>query len=294
MANFIVEDFKRIFTNDNPLSKIIVLNVIAFVATNLIDSFIPVISWLAIPGDITRFIYQFWSIITYMFLHAGFMHILFNMLWLYWIGKILMEYLGNRRLVTIYFMGGVVGGLMYLIVYNVLAAMGSYPMGSLLLGASAGVMAVVVATATLLPDYRIHLLLLGPVPLKYLALGAVILTSVLDFSVNMGGKLAHLGGAAVGFLFIRRLQAGKDGSVLFYGLLDQLKRPFMRKKMRVVHNSTRKRATKTQSTGKSYQNMTEQDHQQKIDGILDKISKSGYDSLTDAEKEYLFKASGRK
>jgi membrane associated rhomboid family serine protease len=296
MANFILDDFKRIFTGDNPLSKIIVANVIIFLITELFGRFIPIVNWFAIPGDATYFLLHIWSAVTYMFLHANFMHILFNMIWLYWIGKILLEYLGPRRFVAIYFLGGIAGGLLYSISFNLLAAFGSFPMGGLLLGASAAVMAIVVASATLLPDYRINIFLLGPVPLKYLAIGALILTSVLDFSVNMGGKLAHIGGAALGFFFVRNLQNGKDWSVPFYSFLFTVRNPFMKKKMRVVSNkrSNTQQERKTATANPSSSNLNDAEHQQKIDGILDKIGKSGYDSLTETEKEFLFKASGRK
>ncbi|MFT6442340.1 MAG: membrane associated rhomboid family serine protease [Salibacteraceae bacterium] len=296
MANFILDDFKRIFTGDNPLSKIIVANVIIFLITELFGRFIPIVNWFAIPGDATYFLLHIWSAVTYMFLHANFMHILFNMIWLYWIGKILLEYLGPRRFVAIYFLGGIAGGLLYSISFNLLAAVGSFPMGGLLLGASAAVMAIVVASATLLPDYRINIFLLGPVPLKYLAIGALILTSVLDFSVNMGGKLAHIGGAALGFFFVRNLQNGKDWSVPFYSFLFTVRNPFMKKKMRVVSNkrSNTQQERKTATANPSSSNLNDAEHQQKIDGILDKIGKSGYDSLTETEKEFLFKASGRK
>ena len=296
MANFILDDFKRIITGDNPLSKIIVVNVVVFLITELFGRFIPIVNWFALPGDAASFLLHFWSIITYMFLHANLMHILFNMLWLYWIGKILLEYLGPRRFAAIYFLGGIAGGLLYSLSFNLLAISGSFPMGGLLLGASAGVMAIVAASGTLLPDYRISLFLIGPVPLKYLAIGALILTSVLDFSVNMGGKLAHIGGAALGFFFVRNLQQGKDWSVPFYSFLFALRNPFMKKKMRVVLNNTSKakseKSTPPPSSGSS--NMSEEQQQQLIDTILDKIGKSGYDSLTESEKEILFKASGRR
>ncbi|MDE0772485.1 MAG: rhomboid family intramembrane serine protease [Salibacteraceae bacterium] len=296
MANFILDDFKRIFTGDNPLSKIIVANVIIFLITELFGRFIPIVNWFAIPGDATYFLLHIWSAVTYMFLHANFMHILFNMLWLYWIGKILLEYLGPRRFVAIYFLGGIAGGLLYSISFNLLAAVGSFPMGGLLLGASAAVMAIVAASATLLPDHRINLFLLGPVPLKYLAIGALILTSVLDFSVNMGGKLAHIGGAALGFFFVRNLQNGKDWSVPFYSFLFAVRNPFIKKKMRVVSNkkSNTGQRQETATPNPSASHLSDAEHQQKIDGILDKIGKSGYDSLTETEKEFLFKASGRK
>ena len=145
MANFLFDDFKRIFTGDNPLSKIIVLNVIVFVFTSLFNQWIPLIEHFAIPGDISAYFFQFWSVVTYMFLHStnGISHILFNMLILYSIGKIALEFLGPRRFTAIYFTGGIAGGLLYLVSFNLLAAMGVYPFGGLLLGASAAVMAIV-------------------------------------------------------------------------------------------------------------------------------------------------------
>lgn len=300
MANFLMDDFKQVVSGNNPLPKIILANVVVFLITNLFGSWIPLVEWFAIPGDIGAFVFQFWSALTYMFLHANFMHILFNMLWLYWIGKILIEYLGPRRFVAIYFLGGIAGGLLYLLAFNLFAALGVYPMGGLLLGASAGVMAIVAGSGTLLPDYRINLFLLGPVPLKYLAIGALILTSLLDFSVNMGGKLAHIGGAALGFFFIRNLQNGKDFSVPFYQVWFAIRNPFVKKKMRVVSNNTRQRrqARSTSSTATSTatsnpSSMSKAQEQKKVDAILDKIGKSGYDSLTAEEKEFLFKASGK-
>ncbi len=303
MANFLFDDFKRIFTGDNPLSKIIVLNVIVFVFTSLFNQWIPLIEHFAIPGDISAYFFQFWSVVTYMFLHStnGISHILFNMLILYSIGKIALEFLGPRRFTAIYFTGGIAGGLLYLVSFNLLAAMGVYPFGGLLLGASAAVMAIVVATATLLPDYKINLIFFGPVPLKYVALTIFILSSVLNFSFNTGGKLAHIGGAALGFLFIRNLQSGKDWSIPFYSFLFAIRNPFVKKKMRVVSNKNRApRSAPTYTSNapngastKTKNQMDENQKQQKVDAILDKIGKSGYDSLTESEKEFLFKVSGK-
>lgn len=298
MANFIVDDMKRIFGGDNSLSKIILVTCISYLVTNLLGYAFPIKTWLALPGEPVRLLLQPWSVVTYMFLHAGIFHILFNMLWLYWMGRILMEYLGDKRLTAVYFLGGIAGGLTYFLSYNLLSATGGAPMGGLLLGASAGVMAVVVAVATLLPDYEIMLFLFGRVKMKYVALGAIILTSILDFSVNMGGKLAHLGGAALGFFFIRRLQGGQDWSVPFHGFVGMFTSMFGRKKkMRVVSKKPprqrSKRPAPRTASGPTKSSMSESEKQRKIDAILDKISQSGYDSLSEEEKEFLFKASDK-
>jgi membrane associated rhomboid family serine protease len=292
MANFIIDDLKRIMRGDNPLNKIILSTTIAFLVFNLVRYWLPVADWFALPGDGVRYLTRFWTIITYMFLHAGFLHILFNMLWLYWMGRILVEYLGSKRFVTVYFLGGIAGGLTYILVYNVLSMMGVKMMGGLLLGASAGVMAVVFAVATLLPEYVIQLFLLGPVRMKYLALGALVITSLIDFTVNMGGKLAHIGGAAMGFIFIKQLQAGKDWSSPFYAFFNSLGSMVgmgPKRKMKVVNRPPRKKPEASRPATKRSTS-----EQERIDAILDKISQSGYDSLTEDEKAFLFRASKKK
>ncbi|MBD81258.1 MAG: rhomboid family intramembrane serine protease [Crocinitomicaceae bacterium] len=290
MSNFIVEDLKRILKGDNPLSKLILINVIVFIVDNLFGRFIPFFEWLGLPGSAMEFIVKPWTLVTYMFMHGGFLHILFNMLWLYWMGRILLEYLGKRRVVSIYFFGGIAGGIAYLVAYNFMALTGDVAMGSGLIGASAGVMAVVIAVATLLPDYEVMLFLIGRVRMKYVGLGILILTSIIDFSINMGGKLAHLGGAALGYVFIRQLRSGNDWSSAFYGIVDWFMGLFASKqKLKVVKKPKRPGRT---STSKN-QSVSATD-QQRIDSILDKISESGYDALTTEEKEFLFRASNKK
>lgn len=289
MSNFLVDDLKRIVKGDNPLSKIILITVILFILENLLSSFLPIKDWLGLPGNGFEYLLKPWTIITYMFVHQGFFHILFNMLWFYWMGQILLEYLGKQKVIAIYFIGGIAGGLTYLIAYS-LMTLGSEPkMAQGLIGASAGVMAVVIAVATLLPDYEIKLFLIGRVPMKYLGIGILILTSIMDFSINMGGKLAHLGGAAVGFFFIRNLKAGNDWSKPFYGVVGMFSGFFTKKKrMKVV-----KKPTKSRTNSKQKKNGVSSTDQQRIDAILDKISASGYDTLTAEEKEFLFRASNK-
>jgi membrane associated rhomboid family serine protease len=287
----ILDDFKSTFRDSSKiLQQIIVITCIVFVVNNLFLNLagIDADAWFALPGSFLKSILFIWSYVTYMFLHAGIGHILFNMLILYWFGRLLVEYLGSRKFTTVYFVGGILGGLFYVISFNVFQLLGT-PMGYSLIGASAGVMSVMVATAVLLPDYEMRLFLFGNVKIKYIALVLFVLNTLLDFSFNTGGKLAHLGGALFGLLYITQLRKGVDFSINFYKLLDFLKRPFASKpKMRVVRNEE----PKTRSA-KRKQGMTAQDRQRRVDEILDKIGKSGYDSLTKEEKDFLFQESNK-
>lgn len=224
-----------------------------------------------------------WTIITYMFLHDGLLHILFNMLFLYWFGLLLEEYLGKKKIISIYFLGGISGGILYLISYNVFPYLQDQAGNSFLIGASASVMAILVASATLLPDHTFFLLLLGPVRLKYIALILVILDFLAIAGTNPGGMIAHLGGALFGFLFIKQLRKGNDWSKPFWRLINGIGSIFKRRPaLKVRHKN------KDKKPGGAYDN-----RQDEIDAILDKISRSGYESLSAEEKNKLFKASGK-
>lgn len=289
MSNFLVEDLKRIIKGDNPLTKIILVNVIVFLIINLLRPLVNFNDWFGLPGDLSEFVWKLYTLVTYMFLHAGLFHLFFNMLWLYFIGQIILEYIGPKRFISIYFLGGIAGGLTYLLAYNLFTISGSNAIGGGLIGASAGVMAIVIAGATLVPDYRVRLILFGTFPLKYIGVGIFILTSLLDLSENTGGKLAHVGGALIGYTFIRMLQSGNDLSIFFYSFITPITNLFKKNKpkMRVVKNDTTQKP-KPKSTARP------KAEQQRIDAILDKISASGYDALTAEEKEILFRASNKK
>lgn len=285
----IFNDLKREFQHGTVLTRIILINVIVFLIVNIVDHLLKLtgsghslVYYLALPGNVISALKHGWTFITYMFLHDGLMHILFNMLWLYWLGKIFVEYLGSRRLVGVYLLGGITGGLLYILASMVFPF---YFYNTFLLGASAGVMAVVIAIAILLPDYVIHLLFFGGVKLKYLALASFIITSILDISQNTGGKISHIGGALFGMIFILQYKKGKDLSVFFIRIYDRIGGLFRRKsRIKVAY---RKKSD-------SDYNEEKVKRQQKIDGILDKISKAGYESLTKEEKDFLFKASNKK
>jgi membrane associated rhomboid family serine protease len=284
------DDLKNIFTrNGNGLTRIIFINVIVFLVVNIIDQFIrftgssySLIKLFALPGDITLATKHFWTFLSYMFLHEELFHILFNMLWLYWLGKIFVEYLGSKRLVGVYLLGGLSGGILYIFSSLLFP---SYFNNTLLLGASAGVMAVVIATAVLLPEYVIYLLFFGGVKLKYLALVAFVITSVIDFSQNTGGKISHIGGALFGMLFMLQYKKGIDITKPLNTFFDKVISLFS-------HKSKIKISGRRRISDEEY-NHIQKIKQEKIDRILDKISKAGYESLTKEEKDFLFKASGK-
>lgn len=231
--------------------------------------------YLRLPSYLPKLLQRFWTPITYMFMHAGFFHILFNMLWLYWMGQIFEEYLGNKRTIGVYLLGGLTGALFFVLFYNILPIFTQQPglvEGSTVVGASASVMAIIIATATLLPDYSLNLIFLGPVKLKWIAIFYVILDFLGITGFNAGGELSHLGGALFGFVYIKQLQRGYD----MVGFLTKL---FSKR-------------SKLKVTSKNYsKNSVNKPRQEEIDRILDKISQSGYDSLSKQEKEILFRAS---
>ncbi len=230
--------------------------------------------YLALPASLPRLATHFWTPVTYMFMHHDIFHILFNMLWLYWMGQIFEEYLGNKRLVNLYIIGGLAGALFYVLAYNIFPLFSEVVPVATVIGASASVMAIVVATATLLPDYTIYLMFIGPVKLKWVAIFYVIIDFLSITGPNAGGEIAHLGGALLGFIYIKQLKGGRDWSRSVDNMFTQ------RPKVKVV------------SQNKSYQQQsTSAPRQEEIDHILDKISHSGYESLNKHEKEVLFRAS---
>jgi len=227
---------------------------------------------LALPAYLPSLLYKPWTLFTYMFVHHDFLHFVFNMLALYWFGRIFEDFLNSRQFTFTYLAGGIVGGLLFIAFYNVFPAYQESVVYATVVGASACVMAIIVATATLLPDYNLHLLLFGSVPLKYLALIYILIDVIGMTGMNAGGAIAHLGGALLGFVYIKRLRAGSDWSKIFQ------KKP----KLKVIHRDNVTINTKITN---------DIPEQEVIDRILDKISQKGYQSLTKQEKELLFKAS---
>jgi len=296
MNQGLFDDFKNIWHRpDNGLIQLIIINVIVFVVFGIFEvftlwsgngSFYGAISnFITLPSNIESFIFKPWTLITYSFIHHGFLHILFNMLFLYWFGKLIKEYLGGRRVISIFFLGVIAGGLFYILLYNLLPLFQDAVGGSRLAGASAGVFAIVVGAATFMPNYTLYLLFIGPVRIKYIALFYVLLSFLQSAGSNAGGEIAHLGGAVMGFFFIKQLQKGHDWGTPVTTFIDWVQSFFVRKsKIKVSY--TRKEKTASKSSTK-----TSKTDQNEIDLILDKISDSGYESLTSDEKQKLFNAS---
>ncbi|MFH0842076.1 MAG: rhomboid family intramembrane serine protease [Bacteroidota bacterium] len=289
-------DIKRTFRSGNSLIKLIFINIGVFLLISLaaIIGFLlnnPAVSeislaQLSVPASLRILLLKPWTLITYMFTHKDIWHILFNMLWLYWFGKIFLEYLDQRKLVAVYLLGGISGAVVYVLSFNIFPAFTGLVAESVAIGASASVMAVVIAAATYVPDYSINLFLLGRVKIKYMALAIFILTSIMDFSVNSGGKLAHIGGALLGYLYALNLKRGRDIGKGFNRIIDFFATIFkLRKRMRVTY--------KKPASDYDF-NKRKAEHQARINAILDKISKGGYDSLTREEKDILFSESQKK
>ncbi len=299
-ANSMWEDFKhRLLSGDDMLVKLILINVVVFFLINLIHVALLLSGtgisfgylanqWFALPPEIFSTLIRPWTYITYQFMHAGLFHILFNMIVLYWSGRIFQEYLGNHRLLSLYILGGISGGLLFLVAYLVFPYLQAMRPELGLVGASASVLAVLVAIGTYLPNYTVHLIFFGGVRLKYIILAVIAIDLISLSGANAGGHFAHLGGALFGFVFTHQLKNGRDLSAapsrLIAAITDRLQGLFSRSgRSFTVHR------TKPATNGTSAE-----PNQEEIDRILDKIASSGYKSLTEAEKEILFKASNKK
>jgi len=290
------DDIKKTFRDGSNLTKLIYVNIAVFILITIAavigfllnnpDISIKAIDLFSVPSSFKALLLRPWTLITYMFVHKDIWHILFNMLWLYWFGRIFLEYLDQRKLLAVYFLGGLSGALLYILSFNVFPAFAGVVSESVAIGASASVMAIVIAIAAYVPDYTVHLFLFGRIKIKYMALAIFVLTSVMDFRTNSGGKLAHIGGAFFGYFYTLNLRQGREVGKGFNRIIDYILTVFKpRKKLIVTH----KKAT----TEYEY-NKTRVEYQSRINSILDKISKGGYDSLTKEEKETLFKESQKK
>lgn len=299
MANQVIEDIKFKIRSGNPITRLIIINIVVF----LLISILRILSFLSgesgvlitiedfvgrnlsLPLSFQGLLHKPWTLITYMFTQIGIRHIFWNMITLYWFGSILSEFTNAKKIIPLYLLGGIAGGIITILLFNFIPVFHPY-LGAPLIGASAGVTAIILAAATLIPNYRMNLIFIGPVKLIYVAL-FVIFIDILDLSSydNVGGNLAHLGGALMGFVFIVQYKKGIDWAKPFNLLFDWIERIIKgspKSKMKLV--------TKKKTSDEEY-NLRKTLTQEQIDIILDKISKSGYESLTKVEKEILFKAS---
>ncbi|MGS2739868.1 rhomboid family intramembrane serine protease [Sinomicrobium sp. M5D2P17] len=286
----ISSDIKYKYSTLNIAEKLIVINVLVFILNILLvflfqlpsDFFI---RWFELPKSFGSFISQPWSIISYAFFHAGFSHIFWNMLLLYFSGRIFLNLFGGRRFLNVYFLGAITGGLVFMISYNLFPAFAG--INTTLIGASAAVMAILIFVCTYMPNQEVRLFFLINIKLWYVGVFAVLVDLVQIPISNAGGHLAHLGGALLGFVYAKNLYNGRDIGSGFERLISGVVNLFKRNPrtpLKTVHRNKKSTASgRTSYTDKD-------DRQQKIDEILDKISKSGYESLTKAEKDFLFQA----
>ena len=269
-----ITNYKR--GNFTILGWLIIINVGVFLFVNVLMSVFflsggdsnKALEFLALPANFSDALFRRpWTFLTHMFLHAGFFHILFNMLWLYWMGKILLSYVGERIFLKFYLWGGICGAVLMLAVFEgLLPEHGA----GIALGASGAVMAILAGTAVMAPNMVMHLFLLGPVKLKWIAIVMIIMSTVLDLSSNTGGKIAHMGGVIFGFLYANWLKS--SGS--FTASLSQ---PIFNKKRRIFSDEDYKSEKLTRK--------------REIDILLEKISNRGYESLSKSEKDRLKKLS---
>jgi membrane associated rhomboid family serine protease len=296
MANVIIEDIKAHIKNGDPVTRLIVINVSVFLLISVfrifaglgfLSSFTKVfLDNLSFHVSLQGILFKPWTIITYMFTHIELFHIFWNMITLFWFGKILSDYTSVKKIIPLYLMGGIVGALFPVVLFMVVPAFNNY-LGAPMVGASAGVTSIIIAAAVLVPNVKLNLMFIGQVKLIYVALFVVFLDLLNVASHNnLGGSIAHLGGALMGYIFMIQYKKGNDlskGINVFLEWLGNLFKPSTSKsKLRTVH----RRAVPDEEY-----NSNKVATQEQIDAILDKISKSGYESLSSKEKEFLFKAS---
>lgn len=301
------DDFRSEFSKpNNTLVQLILINTVVFLVLLLAkvgltmaqkpEVYDFIMAQLTIPSGIVSFLHKPWTLITYFFTHEDIFHILYNMLFLYWFGRLVDEYLGNRRLVGLYVMGGIAGGLLFLLMYNTVPYFQNPSSSIPMLGASGAAFSVAVGAATLLPNYTFHLLFLGPVRIKYIVFFFITFSVAKSVGANAGGELSHIGGALMGFFYVKLLQNGTDLGRPIYWLMEgwsNMLRPKPAVKVSYRQRSNASpQASPYASAGSPPSSLSTPD-QDEVDMILDKISRSGYESLTRDEKQKLFRASQR-
>lgn len=307
MTNSILDDFRNAWNKpNNAPAQLIIINIIVFLFLGVLlvfsriggaeGFFEAIYNQFSIPPTLAEFLTRPWTIITYSFAHSlsGIFHILFNMLVLYWFSRLVLEYLGNQKVISLYVVGALSGGIAYLLVYNTIPFyIQSADNISGMVGASAAVYAIVVAAATLAPNYTFYLLFLGPVKIKYIAAFYIVLSFLGSVGANAGGNVAHLGGALMGYVYIKQLQTGNDIGAWVIKLIAFVQSFFAKKpNIKVTHKKETVRSHKVRSSKvKVAGSKNDKASQEEIDAILDKISQSGYESLSKAEKQKLFNAS---
>ena len=287
----IIEDIKKNFSSGNALTKLIYINVGVFLLVQLVYvfsflfslPFLTMIDYFSLPANTLLLTKKPWSIITYMFLHKEFIHLLFNILWLYFGGQIFLSFFDDKKLISTYVLGGISGAILFIVCFNVFPVFENALPNAMALGGSASVLAIIMAIATKSPNYIIRLFLIGNVKLKHIAFFSITLDILSIPQGNAGGHIAHLGGAFFGYLYVKQLNGGNDMASGFNKTMDYL--------TSILRNTPKlKKAYSRKKSNHDFRKEKVQE-QAKIDKILDKIAKSGYEGLTKQEKDILFKAS---
>ena len=303
----ILTEINRRFNAGSIAAKYIYINVGVFILIRLLILIFRLfmkeasfLTYLEMPSSPALFVQRPWTLITYMFVHVDFLHVLFNMLWLYWFGKIFLQFFTGRQLGGLYLLGGIAGGALFLLTYNTFPYLRQLSAVSFLAGASASVMAIVFAVSFYRKEYTINLLLIGQIRLIYLAIGVLVIDILAITSDNAGGHIAHIGGALLGILFAFQYRKQNDITGFINRLLDRLVNLFSRRPKFKTYRMKKKRSS--QAKNPSYGHQTETDdaylrrkneERRVIDDILDKLKRSGYESLSADEKKKLFEASRR-
>lgn len=299
-------DIKREFEYGNTLTRVIIVNVVVFLLVNAIMISLYLFNRGIVPVFFYDLLHSFslgkswehnlfhpWVIVTHMFLHQGFFHLLWNMLYLYWFGHIVGDLLGNHRVFPIYILGGLAGALVFFLTANYFPNIGDYA-----LGASAAVMAVAVTAGVMAPDYIIRLVIFGEIRLKYIVAVLLLLDLIgVATTTNSGGHFAHLGGALMGFAYAKMLRSGTDMATPVLRVLESFsnlghffrtgKRKQKRPGPRLAYRNKSIAGSMSEKREASAVQHSSGNNQERIDQILDKIRLSGYDSLSEDEKAFL-------
>ncbi len=296
MFNSIIDDIKQEFRSGNMLTRLIIINIGIFMVTALVKAFAPTfygntfIHWIALPSSGMEFLFKPWTMLTHMFVHSGFWHVIWNMLIFYWFGRIVGDLIGDRHMLPIFLLGGLAGGVGVLLSYQIVPQY----IGQYAIGASAAVMALVIVAGIINPNHEIRLMFLGIVKIKFIILFIIFMDLIgIGNKDNTGGHIAHIFGMLMGWFYMVQLGKGNDlGSMVnnfvykITGLFDGNRKPSKKKSPLKVKFKSDK--IKTMAERRKDANVSSQEQ---VDQILDKIKQKGYDSLSDAEKDVLFKAS---
>lgn len=271
------QKIKYSFETQSSLTQIVVLNFVVFLTVNVVGnlSHVNLLSYTALPIQGLPFLFKFWTLFTYMFTHVDFWHLFWNMILFYFFSQMFLNIMGSSKLLYLYVVSGLCGGALVLILGILFPVSFS---GAILIGASAAVLGIGACMAIFSPNYKVYLFGVMELSFKYVYLFIFILNTIVDLSINTGGKISHIGGALFGLLYGFQLKNGVD--LFQFSFFSKKKSP-----LKMVHKSSR---------AENERQFNHQNDDQRLNNLLDKISKSGYDSLSKNEKDELFILSQKK